>query len=182
MFVKKLESPANLAKMKSDLDFVLTKSEWSIENQIGLMHRPGALNPWKDCVGSLWDRENDIELVKEEEFTEINLDAPAYTMQKLTELAKSEGFKLGRIRYMRLLPKTGLTVHADSSVRYHYVLETNEHSYIYHTTKNPGVVKTLGYHIPCDGHFYKVNTLLEHYVYNGGNTSRIHIVICPLTI
>jgi len=72
MFVKKLELTANLEKMRADLDFVLTKSEWSIENQIGLSHRPGASNLWKDCVGSLWDRENDIELVKEEEFTELN--------------------------------------------------------------------------------------------------------------
>jgi hypothetical protein len=182
MFVKKLELTADLEKMRADLDFVLTKSEWSIENQIGLSHRPGASNLWKDCVGSLWDRENNIELEKEEEFTEINPEAPSYTIQKLNELAAIEGFKLGRIRYMRLLPKTGLTVHADSSVRYHYVLETNEHSYIYHTSKNTGPIKTIGYHLPSDSNFYKVNTLQEHYVYNGGKTPRVHIVVCPITL
>jgi len=81
---------------------------------------------------------------------------------------------------MRLMPKTGLTVHADSSVRYHYVLETNEYSYIYYISKNTGPIKTIGYHLSDDSSFYRINTLQEHYVYNGGNTPRIHIVICPL--
>jgi hypothetical protein len=180
MFVKKLSLTADLEKMKQDLDFVLTKTEWGLENQIGLAYRKGATNLWKDCVGSLWDRENDIELVKEEEFTEINPEAPAYTMLKLKELAVSEGFKLGRIRYMRLMPKTGLTVHTDSSVIYHYVLDTNVHSYIYHTTQNTGSIKTVGYHLPNDGCFYKVDTKIFHYVYNAGKTPRVHLVICPL--
>jgi hypothetical protein len=180
MFLKKLELTADIEKMKSDLEYVLTKSEWSVENQIGLIYRKGALNPWKDCVGSLWDRENNKELVSEEEFTEINPDSPKYTMEVLRKLAAIEGFKLGRIRYMRLLPKTGLSVHNDSSVRYHYVLETNDNSYIYHNSTNTGIIKTLGYHIPNDGYFYKVNTKMEHYVYNGGTTPRVHIVVCPL--
>jgi hypothetical protein len=181
MFIKKLNLIADLEKMKTDLNFVLSKSDWSIDNQIGLSYRKGANNLWKDCVGSLWDRENNIELEKEEEFTEINPEAPEYTMQVLNKLASTEGFKLGRIRYMRLLPKTGLTVHSDSSVRYHYVIETNEHSYIYHTSKNTGLIKTIGYHLPNDSYFYKINTLQEHYVYNGGSVPRVHIVICPIT-
>jgi hypothetical protein len=180
MFVKKLSLTADLEKMKQDLDFVLTKSDWGIENQIGLTYRKSAENIWKDCIGSLWDRSINVELVKEDEFTEINPEMPFYTLKKLNELADIEGFKLGRIRYMRLMPKTGLTVHNDSSVRYHYVLDTNEHSYIYHTSKNTGPIKTIGYHLLADSYFYKINTLLEHYVYNGGNTPRIHIVICPL--
>jgi hypothetical protein len=180
MFVKKLELTADLEIMKQDLDFVLTRSDWSVENQIGLTYRKGAENLWKDCVGSLWDRENNIELVKEEEFTEINSEAPLYTMKRLNDLAALEGFKLGRVRYMRLMPKTGLSVHADSSVRYHYVLETNPHSYIYHTTTMMGSIKTLGYQLLSNGYFYKVNTKMEHYVYNGGTTPRIHIVVCPL--
>jgi hypothetical protein len=180
MFVKKLEFTADLEKMKDDLGYVLGKSDWGIENQIGLSHRPGASNLWKDCVGSLWDRANDIELVKEEEFTELNSESPFYTIKKLQELADIENFKLGRVRYMRLMPKTGLTVHNDSSVRYHYVLETNHYSFISYIPTSSSSISTIGFNLPPDSFFYKVDTQLLHYVYNGGTTPRTHLVICPL--
>jgi hypothetical protein len=180
MFLQKLDISANLQKMNEDLQETVKKVDWGVENQIGLTHRKGSTDPWKDCIGSLWNKETNKRIINEEEFTEINLEAPSYTIERLKELSFAENINIGRVRYMRLLPKTGLSVHKDSTIRYHFALDTNEHSYIYHTSRIPGQIKTLGYHIPNDGHFYKVNTQIEHYVYNGGNSPRIHIVICPI--
>ena len=179
MFIKKIELTADGDLMRSGLDSVLTMTQWGTENQIGLSYRPGANNLWKDCVGSLYDRETGLDIANEQEFTELNSNVPEYIQSKLEELATLENIKLGRIRIMRLMPKTGLSVHADTSVRYHYVLQTNPHAYIAHTF-HAGNVSALCFHIPADNNFYKVDTTKHHFVYNGGQEPRIHLVVCPI--
>jgi hypothetical protein len=173
MFLKRLDVQADLEQINLDLNYVLTKTTWGVENQIGLTHRPNPVDMWKDATGSLYDRVNNIELVSEQAFTELNAEFPAYTKTVLNRL----GISLGRVRYMRLAPKTGLSVHADNSVRYHLVLQTNPYAYIAQTMRGP--IGAVCYHMPADTHFYKVDTTLEHFVYNGGTTDRIHMVICP---
>jgi hypothetical protein len=78
---------------------------------------------------------------------------------------------------MRLMPKTGLSVHADFECRYHYVLETNKYAY-FGEAVNDNELSAKCYNIPADGSFYRVDTTKEHFVYNGGWEPRIHLVIC----
>jgi secreted Zn-dependent insulinase-like peptidase len=180
MFIEKIKNiNVNLDQVVQDLNWVLTQTDWLPENQIGLVHRLGSQdNLWKDCVGSLYDKERKIETISENEFTEFNADVPIYTKKILNQLAEQENFKLGRVRYMLLESKKGLTVHYDTSERYHLVIETNPYAYVAHTAKTNSV-KALCYHLPKDGWFYRVNTRQEHFVYNGGTEPRIHLVICP---
>lgn len=180
MFIKKLDLSADVTQVENDLNTILSYTDWGIENQIGLTHRKILKNDiWKDCVGSLYDRETGVDLANEEEFTEMNVNVPGYVKEKLQELSILENCNLGRVRFMRLMPKTGLTVHADTSVRYHLVLKTNPFAYIGHTF-NAGNVSALCFHIPADGYFYKVDTTKHHFVYNGGLDPRIHLVVCPI--
>ena len=176
MFIKKLELTAASDLICTSLDTVLTMTRWGSENQIGLTYRKNSQNPWKDCVGSLYDRETGLDVANEQDFTELNPNIPDYVKSKLHELAMLENIQLGRIRFMRLMPKTGLSVHADSSVRYHFVLKTNPHAYIAHTFQ----AGALCFHIPADDAFYKVDTTKHHFVYNGGHEPRIHLVVCPI--
>jgi hypothetical protein len=176
MFIKKLELTADSDLIRTGLDTVLTMTQWGSENQIGLTYRKNAQNLWKDCVGSLYDRETGLDIANEQDFTELNPNMPDYVKSKLHELAILENIQLGRIRFMRLMPKTGLSVHADSSVRYHFVLKTNPHAYIAHTFQ----AGALCFHIPADNNFYKVDTTKHHFVYNGGHEPRIHLVVCPI--
>ena len=176
MFIKKLELTADSDLIRAGLDTVLTMTQWGSENQIGLTYRKNAQNLWKDCVGSLYDRETGLDIANEQDFTELNPNMPDYVKSKLHELAMLENIQLGRIRFMRLMPKTGLSVHADSSVRYHFVLKTNPHAYIAHTFQ----AGALCFHIPADDAFYKVDTTKHHFVYNGGHEPRIHLVVCPI--
>ena len=78
---------------------------------------------------------------------------------------------------MRLMPKTGLTVHADFEMRYHYALVTNPNAFFGEKGGENDVAATC-YHIPADGNFYRVDTTRHHFVYNGGWEPRIHLVIC----
>jgi len=181
MFIKKIENiEVDLTQITNDLNWVLTQTNWLPENQIGLTHRiDTSKDLWKDSVGGLYDKERKKELVSESEFTEFNPSAPAYTKLILSRLADQEKFKLGRVRYMRLEPKQGLSVHFDTSERYHLVIKTNQYSYIAHTARLNSV-KAMCYHLPADSYFYRVNTCQEHFVYNGGTEPRVHLVICPV--
>jgi hypothetical protein len=184
-FIQKLEYTANLDQMKADLDLLLSKTPWPAEdfvlkssgNQIGLTHRPNAKNIILDASGSLYDKEKKRFVAKESDFTEVNPDVGQYTKKILSNLAGCENTKFGRIRYMRLMPKTGLSIHADLEMRYHYALETNSYALFGDASPSEELAAKC-YHIPADGHFYKVDTTREHFVFNGGWEPRIHLVIC----
>lgn len=183
-FIKKLNYTADHTKMFDDLSYLLSIQNWPAEdfvkktsgNQLGIKHRLGAEDIWTDGQGSLINRQTGEVLGKESDFTEYNPHLPEYTKLILENLASLENVKFGRIRYMRLMPKTGLSIHSDSEQRYHYVLETNPYALFGNYTGDyPSVANC--YHIPADGHFYKVDTRQKHFVYNGGWEPRIHLVI-----
>lgn len=185
-FIKKLNITANIQQMKSDLDhFIANAGGWPVEdfvnkssgNQLGLNFRPNAKNIWTDASGSLYNKDTGEELGKETDFTQINPAVPDYTKKTLELLSEHVGAKFGRIRYMRLMPKTGLSIHADAEERYHFVLDTNPYALFGRYTGGSETVADC-YHIPMDGYFYKVDTKQRHFVFNGGWEPRIHLVIC----
>lgn len=178
MFIQQLDFIADIKQIQKDLNIILTKVDWFPEQQIGLTYRKNALDPWKDSAGSLYDRKNKIELNRESDFTEFNIETPKYLTSILEKFCKFQNIELGRARFMNLVPNTGLSVHRDTSVRYHLVVKTNPHAYIGHTF-NVGNVSSLCFNLPANGHFYKVDTTKEHFVYNGGSENRIHLVISP---
>ena len=176
--IEKLDFKTDLPLLLKDVETVINMARWDDENQIGLTHRPGAKSLWKDAVGSLY--EGFDKKADESEFTEINYFLPTLLKQTLIDFAESQNIKLGRVRVMRLLSKRGLTVHRDTSVRYHFVLKTNIDSFFgFRDLRQIDGVAAKCYHIPADGYFYKVDTTKIHFVYNGGKTDRIHIVIVP---
>lgn len=175
-FISKTNIKVDLSKIKIDLNSILKLVNWPHTNQIGLTYRPGCENIWYDSVGSLYDRDTGKFFAKESDFTEFNSSTPDYLRSCLELLKNEEKIKLGRVRFMKLMPKTGLSLHVDDSVRYHLAIETNPGAF-YADVPGPGGTLT---HIPADGCFYKVDTTRKHFVYNAGWTPRIHLVICPV--
>jgi hypothetical protein len=184
-FIEKTDIYADLKSMKTELLFITEKIGWPKKldahgktlssNQIGLNHRPGADNQFLDNVGSLMAQT----IAKETDFTEYNDMIGETTKQALENLSKIEGVKFGRIRYMLLPEKTGLTVHTDTEIRYHYVLETNPNAFFGERVEDTELAAKC-YHIPADGYFYRVDTTRPHFVYNGSREPRIHLVICSI--
>jgi hypothetical protein len=177
MFIQKTDINVELDKIIQSLDIILEKTTWH-QNQIGLTHRPGADNLWHDSIGSLYNRLDRTEQVRESAFTELNPEIPEYLSFALKQLCDRQGIKIGRARFMKLPSRTGLSVHFDNSERYHLVIKTNKHAFIAHTMY-AGVMDAVCFHIPADGHFYKIDTTKEHFVYNGGFEDRVHLVITP---
>lgn len=186
-FIEKLNFSADLSIMTSDLDTFINSNPWPDTtymlndkkyhaNQLGLTHRKDCDNPLGDAGGNLIDPKSGLFISKESDFTEWN-NVGSYTKDVISKLSQFTGEQFGRIRYMRLMPKTGLSVHADFEVRYHYVFKTNKYAYFGDSTVDNDISAKC-YHIPSDGFFYRVDTTREHFVFNGGWEPRIHLVIC----
>jgi hypothetical protein len=178
-FIERLPLTASKDQINKDLSDILCTTSWEPRNQIGLRHRPGCQDQWTDGYGSLFDRTTGTRLSKEDDFSEWNDSIPEYTKNALVLLADHEKVRFGRIRFMRLLPKTGLSIHVDEQVRYHFVLETHKDA-IFCECFEDSPVRTIGYNIPADEHWYRIDTRRSHFVYNGGWLPRIHLVVCPI--
>jgi len=146
-------------------------------NQIGLNYQPGASNKWLDNTGSLYNFTTKQFDALEKDFTELNIEHAPYTVRIIKSLAEQEGFTIGRVRYMRLQEKTGLTVHQDVEQRYHIAIDTHPSAFFGEVLDNHDCSAKC-YHIPADGFIYKIDTTRKHFVYNGGRQDRIHLVIC----
>ena len=186
-FIEKIDFVADLNQMNDDLNLFVSKNPWPNTtfiyndkkyhaNQLGLTYRPNADYPLGDAGGSLYDPNTNSFTSKEIDFTEW-ADVGSYTKSVIENLSNHIGSKFGRIRYMRLMPKTGLSVHADFEMRYHYALQTNKFAY-FGESLTDNELSAKCYHIPTNGCFYRVDTTREHFVYNGGWEPRIHLVIC----
>lgn len=180
MFIEKLDFYTNSLRCLSSVNEILKTTDY-LNNQIGLRHRPDAKNIWHDCVGSLYDRKNDVQLNKESEFCVWSISEDNFIRVQVEQLAHKFNFQIGRVRIMKLPPFKGLSVHSDLENRYHLVLHTNNYSYVSHNINEHNFeLKEIGkfYHIPNNNYWYKIKTTEKHWVYNGGNTDRIHLVVC----
>lgn len=182
-FIKKLDFTADYNLMNNDMEQFINSNPWPETtymlndkkyhaNQLGLTYRPNCDNPLGDAGGSLIDPVTKTLVGSESDFSAWNTVGD-YTRKIVEQLSEHVGHKFGRIRYMRLMPKTGLSVHKDFETRYHYVFKTNKYAYFGESIDNGANC----YHIPSDGSFYRVDTTREHFVFNGGWEPRIHLVL-----
>jgi hypothetical protein len=178
-FITKINHTVDLSRLSSDLDSILEMTSWDPENQIGLRHRPNCVDPWKDSIGSIHDPITNVIHAREQDFNIWNADCPQYTKSILEDFGQQQGLTWGRIRFMRAQPKHGLSMHWDKEPRFHIVLKTNISAIFGECFRN-NPVRATAYHMPADGHWYRVDTTREHFVYNGGREPRIHLVCCPV--
>jgi hypothetical protein len=187
-FIQRTTVTSDRQLVLDELGGILSHTEWSSSNQLGLNRREIAQNDWHDASGSLFDNETQTYTADEGDFNIWNIDAGSYVRGQIELLASSEQVRLGRCRFMLLRPKTGLSVHTDREVRYHLVLQTNSKSYVAVNEISINLKKSVlpsratCYHLPADNCWYRVDTRQTHWVYNGGGTDRIHLVVCATDI
>jgi len=175
-FIIKLPLTADLEKIRSEYEEFVSIGRYNCNNQLALKNRPNCEDVFLDGVGSLFDQKSKSFFAKESEFTEYNPYVGEYTKKIIRELELSENVRFGRIRYMRLPPKTGLSVHYDMEARYHLPIYTSPTSMICEYSGEALAAKC--HHIPENGHFYIADTTRNHFVYNGSFEDRIHLVMC----
>ncbi len=179
-FIERTNFTTDIDQLNVDLDLIATeKTKWEPDNQIGVRHRAGSADQWKCGTGWIYDPVKKVAIAEESDFKFWNDGTPQRLIDDLENIAASENFLWGRVRFMRLMPKQGLTMHVDKGFRYHLVLKTND-SAIFGECFKDSAIRATCYHIPADGYWYKIDTSREHFVFNGGYTPRIHLVACSI--
>lgn len=143
----------------------------SLTNQISVTTRPGHSNNVYDGVGSLFDYDKKQFWAHERDFTEIADPFKNTSIASLAQIVKDRSpLPVGRIRFMRLKPKSCLSLHQDTDLRLHIAVKSNPQCFFVFQDQGP-------IHMPCDGSLYWTNTLKFHSVFNGHDTEeRIHMV------
>ena len=135
------------------------------DNVISVTSRKGADRPLQDHVGWL------PEGVRERDFTVVN---PEFHGTAIEALLDKLPFAFGRTRLMRMPKKSCLSIHWDTSLRYHYAVKTNPACYLVFMEDDIGHFR----HIPADGYLYEMDARLTHTAINVSRHDRIHLVIC----
>jgi hypothetical protein len=138
-------------------------------NRLCVTARPGAPDPLYDGDGWLPAGET------EAGFTEIT---EPFRGTAVEALLHSLPCRYGRVRLMRMAPKSCLTFHSDESTRLHLAITTNPACYMIERDGDHGYF----YHIPADGFVYHADTRLFHSAMNCSTESRIHLVIANLDV
>jgi len=139
-------------------------------NCISITHTEGDDN---DPRGIFWTLDNNYQEIQ----VERHVNEEAYrvfepllmnTYFKNVYDTLSKHYRLGRVRILKLSPRTSLSYHRDPEARLHIPIITN-----------PGALMIVGkesHHMKADGSAYYVDTTQYHTALNGGNEHRIHIV------
>jgi Aspartyl/Asparaginyl beta-hydroxylase len=90
-----------------------------------------------------------------------------YVEKVYNELGKN--YKLGRLRFMYLRPKTCLSWHFDTTARIHVPIYTDH-------TMTAMVLEDQIIRMPADGSAYVVDTTKPHTAFNAWDQIRIHLV------
>ena len=133
--------------------------------QLSVTSRPGAKDPLTDAIG--WRPED----ASEADYSVVN---EPFKGGAVEELLKKLPFNCGRVRIMLMRPKSSLSIHADSTRRYHYAIQTKPDCFIVEMDGDEGKF----HHIPADGRIYEMDAFRNHTAINTGRSERVHIVIC----
>jgi hypothetical protein len=160
------------------------KLSWGEQNQICLNSLPGFENDFHKGAGSLiydWnnskiDSVNGVDnitnlLKKTERLTESDFTVMCNqfkgTMFETVYNMLNQYYVLGRIRLMRLHPKTCLSWHVDDTPRLHYPIITQEGCFL--------IIEDENMQLPLNK-WYMANTTKKHTAFNGSKSSRVHLV------
>jgi hypothetical protein len=133
-------------------------------SQLSVKSRSG--NDLLDGIGSI----NEYKGASEKDFDKINSFFKNSDVERLLSSLEDDGYKHGRVRIMRMSPKTVYSYHMDCEPRLHFALQTNENSML--------IIDDKVYRIPADGKGYWADTTKLHTAVNASlDAFRIHLVI-----
>jgi hypothetical protein len=135
--------------------------------RLGLTHREGAQDPWRDAGTGQYDQETGLARFAESEFTQFNEELKDTYFY---HVYRSLPFRIGRMRLVALEPSEIYHMHSDASRVAHLAVTTNEDCrFLYRSGST--------HHVPVDGRVRVFNTRLPHSAYNAGTSSRVHITM-----
>lgn len=158
--------------LRKDLDTALSRTPFDKTNQLNLTSLTDTdQNPY-DYAGSLYDYSKSGFIHHESDFKYFVQSYKDLIFFRIyQDLLRFLPFPIGRMRLLKLPPRSCYTMHRDNGLRFHLAITTSPHSFI--------VYKEHGaYSVPVDGKVYCTNTLKDHTAINGSiDEDRIHLVL-----
>jgi hypothetical protein len=181
---KKIDLP-NYDTLLIELNNLLNSNTltWGNYDQICLNSLPGDENNFHRGAGSLTLNWNNVNTISVNGINNIEVEPNSTQLLETEFIVLCNQFKgtvfenlynmldqryiLGRVRLMKLEPKTCLSWHTDDSPRLHYPILTQEGCLL--------VIEDEVMHIPLEN-WYMVDTTKKHTAFNSSKMSRIHLV------
>lgn len=150
----------DIARLQADLE----KVSPLLDRQLCLTSRPGAAQPLSDGVGWYEGSETDFTVFNEE-----------FRGTIFEEFYETVPYHLGRVRLMRMPPRSCYSFHQDKEPRLHIAIQTHENAYL--LVDDDTGLRSWKIKIPSNGAVYWVNTQRTHTAMNtDANRYRVHLV------
>jgi len=178
--VIELDKTFDFKRLTDELETILAcdhraAAAWNTYSQMGLTCRPTTplMDRFHDACGSLMNAERGEMRARTTDFTERSTEATPYANAVIDEMrgiAAQYGRRVGRVRFMRQMPKTCLSLHRDTDeCRFHIPLRTNANVFF--------VVDDRVCRMRTEGRLHILNTRGYHTIVNAdGGIQRIHML------
>lgn len=171
--VQKLDHVFDLPKLRAEINQVLSQMDFESRQvkQLLVTCPEYSQDPDFFGTGKIYDTVEKKYHVPQEDFRIIN---PRFAGSYLEHVWKTFPYKIGRVRVMMLTPKHSYSLHRDAEARFHIAVNTQSDCYLIYKGQ------PRWYHVPADGHLYRVETHVPHSAMNCSPTTRTHIVFDAL--
>jgi len=163
--IEKLDFNVDINRLRSDTEKVLTEYPVNDQNQICFQNTKFGLDDVYEGTGDARLPQCPTYKKLEKDFVYFNM-----TFRDTIFYDISQKFS-GRMRLHVLSSKKCYWMHTDPNIiRYHFAIFTNDNCFILYKDN-------YQFHIPADGHCYKMDAGPNHTALNAGKENRIHLVI-----
>ncbi|HMN68571.1 MAG TPA: aspartyl/asparaginyl beta-hydroxylase domain-containing protein [Bdellovibrionales bacterium] len=142
-----------------------------MDNQLSLTHFENSEDPLYDGVGSLFRPHRPASAPTDEAaYSIFHRDLRDWYLHEVyTQVRQFADGAVGRVRLIRLGPKSCMSLHKDVNFRLHVPIVSNPQCFM--------IFENYGFfHLAADGSAYLTDTLGRHTVMNGSDSPRIHMV------
>ena len=157
---RKLEDTVDLRRLQSESWSLMADVLFDERNQICL--QTGGIDDWYEGTGAMVDGED---------LSKFDAVHPKLIGTWWETFLRDFPYKVSRTRIARLLPRRCYSVHRDFHRTLHIAIHTNPKSYFLFINEQKLV------HMDLDSHIYYMDTKRPHTAFNGGNNSRIHLMM-----
>lgn len=157
---RKLEDTIDLKRLQFESWNLMSKISFDERNQICL--QTGGIDDWYEGTGAM---------VHGEDLSKFDQVHPALVGTWWETFLTNLPYKVSRSRLARVLPRRCYSVHQDFHRTLHITVHTNPRCYFLFIDEQKLV------HIADDSHIYYMDTKRLHTAFNGGNNSRIHLMM-----
>lgn len=157
---KRLNHTVNLKRLQTECYSIMSEVPFDERNQICL--QTGGIDDWYEGTGAMKQGE-DLDF-----YSRLH---PRLQGTWWDSFFSSLPFRVSRTRIARLTPRKCYSVHQDFHRTLHIAIHTNPKSYFLFVDEQRLI------HIPEDSHVWYVDTKRSHTAFNGGDDSRIHLMM-----